>query len=490
MNLISTEKFENSWTTRTFKYENIEITGYFDEEKLLSFVIDNSYEDILPIINLFIDPLKGETNTVSPETKWDTIIIEKYKLNLENIRPKNKNLYKKLDIFYEGLDFYQKLFTTAEKDNDIDNLQPILGKIKKLRIFYAYDQFKVRLLDGLEHKEKANSTLENIRSSIKTLTEKLEELEGRKKKLTEKFEKSPNKKTRLSIESVSRRLKKYGDQQSKLVKREQRAERNILHHQNNIDDFKTAIIELERLLEGDIKKPTIEDPTIKSEIDPTVESPRHIENIKSSNIKGDIQQIVKDLNTNTKSAEVPVYIEEAVSSKKEMPTKSDDNIVVEEIEPLELHSLIYKSPPETENGTVLTNDEAVDKSTEDDSEKGSISRKIVEQKPMDLVWTPPKNIDVDDEIDSKIDIVKDEVVDNSPRHNPEDIDNSFLKSMLTGPTQIKLKSESTTDVNHTRSIPTDVEHISHINQILSFYYILMLTLMISLGIYIYIILLL
>jgi hypothetical protein len=86
------------YSTEDFDIGAIKIRAFYDSAHRLLFVLDNTRDKILPNVLLAIDG-RGDR-------KWDDILQNDLNIRPEDIRPRVRNKYQKLDIDYSGPDAY------------------------------------------------------------------------------------------------------------------------------------------------------------------------------------------------------------------------------------------------------------------------------------------------------------------------------------------------------------------------------------------------
>ncbi|MBO4480768.1 MAG: hypothetical protein J5742_04080 [Alphaproteobacteria bacterium] len=89
-----------------------------DEDGKLIVVLDETIDEYKPYALLVMDSYG--------DRKWDDVLSNDFNLDLEDVRPKKENKYQKLDIEYDGLDFYDQLVHAYESGTDVNAVLPAL----------------------------------------------------------------------------------------------------------------------------------------------------------------------------------------------------------------------------------------------------------------------------------------------------------------------------------------------------------------------------
>ena len=223
-----------------FTSDIVSFVVFFKNEEI-AFVLDNTCDIVSPNNLLIIEPLKEDIGNKKPNTKWDSILKNKFGINPINIRPKENTKYKKLDISYAKLDLYAS-FSSLQNQETLDL---IMQNREILSLENAYEREAENLLQynkSTQTIQKASVTLENLKKKILNISKRL-------KKQKELEEKNPDK---VDEALKSELVKKLYDNTEKLKRTERRIKRAKKRSESAFEDLslkRVQIQEIKRRLE-------------------------------------------------------------------------------------------------------------------------------------------------------------------------------------------------------------------------------------------------
>ena len=139
------------------------------EDDRLVVVLDETIDEYKPYVLLVMDAYENR--------KWDDVLANDFKLDLEDIRPKKENKYQKLDIEYGGLEFYSRLIDAYESGQDTTDALNKLYDFRDAAVRRAATERLVAATDVIAQSAKtariAERTITNLTQKLKTLKEDL-----------------------------------------------------------------------------------------------------------------------------------------------------------------------------------------------------------------------------------------------------------------------------------------------------------------------------
>jgi hypothetical protein len=140
------------------------------EDDRLVVVLDETIDEYKPYVLLVMDSYENR--------KWDDVLSNDFKLDLEDVRPKKENKYQKLDIEYGGLEFYAHLIDAYESGQDTTDALIKLYDFRDAAVRRAATERLVAATDIIAQSAKtariAERTITNLTQKIKKLKEDLE----------------------------------------------------------------------------------------------------------------------------------------------------------------------------------------------------------------------------------------------------------------------------------------------------------------------------
>lgn len=204
--------------------------AYFDADRNLIFVVDETINDIKPNVLLVMAPAQGR--------KWDDVLANDYGVDLETVRPKKDNKYQKLDIEYAGLDVYAALIADADANVDTGNA---LRRLDEFRYMVARRVAADRLAVAQVAAHNARDTIAKTHETIAELQARIKQLRAKLAGHKKEIGKEPTKQSAAKIlrreaqieatnEKLSRAKKRLASAQRRLVAAEDDAQiaRDIL----------------------------------------------------------------------------------------------------------------------------------------------------------------------------------------------------------------------------------------------------------------------
>ena len=165
-----------------FTSSAISFVVYVRDEKPI-FVLDNTCDEISPNNMLFIEPMPEDFGKRVPDTKWDTILQNKFNIDSMKIRPKENTKYKKLDINYIDLAIFAEFI---EKQSD-DLLQTIIYNREDLSLENAY----MREGESVIQYNKSTETIKTASAAVDLLKTRILNVSKRLNRIEEQAEASP-----------------------------------------------------------------------------------------------------------------------------------------------------------------------------------------------------------------------------------------------------------------------------------------------------------
>ncbi|MBR3510802.1 MAG: hypothetical protein IKN73_01960 [Alphaproteobacteria bacterium] len=207
---MSGERFNNknneygTLNMRPYVIFGNDIAAFYDKNDDLIFILDNTVNSRKPNVLLVINP--------DGDKKWDEILSNIYKVDLENIRPKQDNKYQKLDIEYSGLNVYDNLIKAYDNGED---LSEYLTQLDVLRDSAVRHSAMSRLNMANEIIAKTNNTIvktketiDELQTRLKTLRSKLASQKKEIGKISTKQSAAKILRTESQIEATNEKLKR------------------------------------------------------------------------------------------------------------------------------------------------------------------------------------------------------------------------------------------------------------------------------------------
>ncbi|MGN0929504.1 MAG: hypothetical protein ACI4N3_02590 [Alphaproteobacteria bacterium] len=260
-----------------FSSQLMSFTAFFKDDQII-FVIDDTCDVISPNELLIIEPLEGEQNPKKPETKWDSILKNKFGINPMEIRPKENTKYKKLDISYASLDLYasfaslqtEELLTLIEQNREILSLENAYEREAENLLIYNKSTTTL---------EKAQLTLEKLKKRILTISKKMKKQEEKEQLNPENIDEEAKAELIQKLYLATEKLKRTERRIKRANKRSEVAYNELSAKRQQIAEIKRRIGEENQNMETQAKVveenepkymplPTQEQSSIEQEIPP------------------------------------------------------------------------------------------------------------------------------------------------------------------------------------------------------------------------------
>ncbi|MCL1892143.1 MAG: hypothetical protein FWF97_02540 [Alphaproteobacteria bacterium] len=197
-----------------FEIEGNKFAGFYDGAHRLIFVLDETHTENTPNALLVIGAQGGR--------KWDDILGNDYKLDLEEIRPKKNNKYQKLDIDYEGLGIYGQLIADYRTGGDTGASLQALGDFRAL---VGKKLAEARLLAATREIEIASATMEKAVAAIAKLRAQLKSLKTKLAEAKAGIGKKPTKESAAKILKIQSQADKADEKEKRAEQRMRRAKK-------------------------------------------------------------------------------------------------------------------------------------------------------------------------------------------------------------------------------------------------------------------------
>ncbi|MCL2439561.1 MAG: hypothetical protein FWD15_03555 [Alphaproteobacteria bacterium] len=159
-------EFEGVSGGRKFVYDTDEFSFYaiYVNGEIMAAVVDTTCDEVNPSQILMIEPRDGDTD-FEPQVKWDVILQDDFGIDPNLVRPKEKTKYKKLDINYQSLQYYDEFIKTGDAI--------LLGELKRERLRISLGLAYRREEQSLQVANRAKLTLGRTEKLIIALTQKV-----------------------------------------------------------------------------------------------------------------------------------------------------------------------------------------------------------------------------------------------------------------------------------------------------------------------------
>jgi len=186
----------------------IKLKAFYDAAKRLLFVLDMTEDEVLPNTVLVLDE-KGDR-------KWDDILENDFSVPAETIRPRKDNKYQKLDIDYEGLDYYNDAIFTKNAE-----------QLKEWRRRSAETQKEIRIREARHELDLARATVGEARKTIADLDEFMELQREKLKAAKSEIGKVSPKDSAAKILRYEARIERADAKKARSLRRLKRAQKRI-----------------------------------------------------------------------------------------------------------------------------------------------------------------------------------------------------------------------------------------------------------------------
>lgn len=236
---FNNSKYTDKIMTESFNISGNKFSAFYDADHKLIFVLDETRTENTPNILLIIADREGR--------KWDDILSNDYKMDLEDVRPKKNNKYQKLDINYTGLPVYGQLIADYKTGGTIDNA---LDNLNKFRITVGQELAQARLNAAMREIEISTETIKKTEESLIKLHSNIKSLKTKLNKIRSEVGKKPTKESAAKILKVQSQMDKVNEKEKRAKARLRRAKkrledarndstaaRNVLKATNNVKDL-------------------------------------------------------------------------------------------------------------------------------------------------------------------------------------------------------------------------------------------------------------
>lgn len=235
----------NGPASEQFDIDGIKIDAFYDASHRLLFVLDSTHDAILPNTLLIIGDRNGR--------KWDDILQNDFGIDPETIRPRTDNKYQKLDIDYDGINYYNDAIITRNADI-----------LKPVRIKIAERQKEFRINDAYHEIELARATVAEAEKTIADLDDFIKLQIGKLKAAKKNVGKEPPKDSAAKILRYEARIDRAMAKKARAARRLKRAEKRIDSSTKMLNNYKNIFLmpRGREMNENDVKPLFTEDPKI------------------------------------------------------------------------------------------------------------------------------------------------------------------------------------------------------------------------------------
>lgn len=199
-----------------FDIDGNKFTGYFDASHKLIFVLDETRTEWTPNILLVMNR--------NGDRKWGDVLANDYKLDLEDIRPKENNKYQKLDIDYEGLSDYNKLIIDYRAGADLAESKTALDEF---RIELGQRLAGIRLELARREIATATATIEKSDEAVQKLRAQTKSLKAKHSEQKSQIGKKPTKESAAKILKIQSQIEKNDEKLKRAELRSKRAKKRL-----------------------------------------------------------------------------------------------------------------------------------------------------------------------------------------------------------------------------------------------------------------------
>jgi len=231
-------------TIEMHELAGLKIKAFYDAAHKLLFAIDLTRDSILPNALLVLEDREGR--------KWDDILQNDFQIKPESVRPRSDNKYQKLDIDYEGLNYYADAIWSKNADALVNWRYRAAERQRYLRV----DEAERELALARETAAEAEKTVNELEEFIALQKEKLR---AAKKNLG----KEPPKDSAAKILKFEAKIDKAQEKKARSQRRLRRAEHRIEKAEQMLGEYKSMIIpKAKEMNDSDVKPLFTEHPNI------------------------------------------------------------------------------------------------------------------------------------------------------------------------------------------------------------------------------------
>jgi len=211
---FNNSKYTDKIMTESFNISGNKFSAFYDADHKLIFVLDETHTENTPNILLVIAEREGR--------KWDDILSNDYKMDLEDVRPKKDNKYQKLDINYTGLPVYGQLIADYKTGGAIDTA---LDNLNKFRITVGQELALARLNAAMREIEISTETIRKTEESLIKLHSHIKALKTKLRKIRSEVGKKPTKESAAKILKIQSQIDKANEKEKRAKARLRRAKK-------------------------------------------------------------------------------------------------------------------------------------------------------------------------------------------------------------------------------------------------------------------------
>jgi len=204
----------NELTLQDYQIDGNVLRAWRDANGKLIAVLDETIDEYKPYALLVMDSYG--------ERKWDDVLQNDFNLDLENVRPKKENKYQKLDIEYDGLNYYSELIDAYSSGQ---NLDVVLANLYDFRDAAVRRAATERLIAATDIIEQSSKTAIQAERSVTTLQNRRKVLEKRLVRQRESIGREPTKETAAKILKTESQIEKNAEKLARSKKRIEKAMR-------------------------------------------------------------------------------------------------------------------------------------------------------------------------------------------------------------------------------------------------------------------------
>ena len=231
---FNNSKYTDKIITESFNVSGNKFSAFYDADHKLIFVLDETLTENIPNVLLVIAERAGR--------KWDDILSNDYKIDLEDIRPKKNNKYQKLDIIYEGLPIYGQLIADYKTGVSIENA---LNDLAKFKIKAGQELAQMRLNAAEREITTATATIKKTEQTLAKLHTNKKALKTKIAKARSEVGKKPTKESAAKILKIQAQSEKVNDKEKRARARLRRAKKRLEFAQNDLQAALDALKAIE-----------------------------------------------------------------------------------------------------------------------------------------------------------------------------------------------------------------------------------------------------
>ena len=291
-------------TMRPYVIQGNELDAFYDTKDNLIFVLDKTINENKPNVLLVINPVGDK--------KWDEILSGQYLMDLEMIRPKVDNKYRKLDIEYSGLSVYDNLINAYVAG---DGIEEQMIQLNVLRDSAVRHSAMMRLNMANEIISKTNITIVKTKESIIRLQERVKTLRAKLSATKREIGKVSTKQSAAKILRIESQIEAANEKLKRAKKRLVSAQRRL----------ETATVDAE-LASSMLNQPALEIPQ-PVKVKPVVAAPKR----QVKKVEPEIEDEKIEYNYNVDVQDSNDEDEEEIESDVEPLFTEDPKIMNEDI---------------------------------------------------------------------------------------------------------------------------------------------------------------